>query len=692
MESLDNRVSKIENHKLRLGFMKKKLIIITILVLSVSLLLGSRPFDSDKITYSQLYADAEHQQVSQLVMKLLTQSHYKKRKLNDSLSSEIFDRFIERLDYSRLYFYESDIQSFESNRFEFDDYLLSGNVETAYEIFNIYQERLAERLEFVFDRLEKEFDFTIDEYIELDRESAPWAKNRQELDDIWRKRLKHDALNLKLSGKDWEGTVSTLKKRYERVKTNLSQFQSEDVFQLFMNAFSESFDPHTSYFSPKNFDNFKIRMSQAFEGIGARLSTENELTKVVEIVPGGPADKGNLLHVNDKITAVAQGSEELLDVVGWRLDDVVQLIRGKKGTTVRLQILKGDQGIDSTPDTIAIIRDKIKLEDQSAKSEVLDLEHEGRNLKVGVITIPAFYSDFEARRKGEKEFKSTSRDVRKILDELKQKQVDGVIVDLRNNGGGFLNEAVELTGLFIEKGPVVQVRDMRGRVTIEKDSNRELAYEGPLAVLVNRLSASASEIFSAAIQDYNRGIVIGSQSFGKGTVQNAIDLNRYLRNPSKKLGQLKMTVAKFYRIDGGSTQHVGVIPDISFPSRYSLMEIGEDSRDNALLWDEIAPVRYNDVSNVSNVIPQLNSRSNLRLSTNEDYASLKESLAKYEVDKDKTLISLQEEKRQLEREKAEKEKKAEPKEGDDAEKKKKNDILLNESARILGDYILISKK
>ncbi|NIW78769.1 MAG: PDZ domain-containing protein, partial [Calditrichae bacterium] len=450
----------------------------------------------------------------------------------------------------------------------------------------LYEERVAERLEYVFDRLDREFDFTIDEYIELDRSDFPWATTKQELEEIWRKRLKHEALNLKLAGKDWEGTKETLKKRYKRVKKNIAQYQSEDVFQLLMNSLSESFDPHTNYFSPKRFDNFRIHMSQSLEGIGARLTTENEYTKVVEIVPGGPAAKSNQLHPNDRILGVGQGEDsEIVDVVGWRIDDVVQLIRGKKGTLVRLQLLRAGESIGATTDTIALVRDKIKLEDQSAQSDTIQIDHQGRRMTFGIIDIPAFYSDYEAKRAGDKDYKSTTKDVERLVRKLIEMNVDGIVIDLRHNGGGFLDEAVNLTGLFIEKGPVVQVRDSRGRLNVERDYDSKIIYKGPLAIVVDRLSASASEIFAAAIQDYNRGVVIGGQSFGKGTVQNAIDLNRFVKGSSNELGQLKLTVAKFYRVDGGSTQHTGVIPDISFPSRYSLMDIGESATENALLWD-----------------------------------------------------------------------------------------------------------
>lgn len=648
--------------------------------------------DTTQISFDSLFPEPQHQQATRIIVQLLTQNHYKGIEIDDSLSSQAFDRYIDRLDYNRLYFLESDIKAFEKYRYEFDDYFRSGRVDAAFEIFNLYEKRLAERLMHVFKLLQNNFDFTIDEYVELDRSEALWAKTSDELNELWRHRIKHEALNLKLAGKEWDEIVKTLRKRYKRVKRNLEQYQSEDVFQLVMNCLSESFDPHTNYFSPKNYDNFKIQMSQSLEGIGARLSTENEYTRVVEIVPGGPADKSGRLLPNDKILGVAQGDDgEMVDVIGWRIDDVVQLIRGKKGTKVRLQLLRAGKAEGAPTDTIALIRDKVNLEDQSAKSDTIQIMHQGRKLTFGIIDIPEFYSDFEARHKGDKNYKSTTRDVKKLVEELKAKKVDGIIIDLRHNGGGFLNEAVELTGLFIDKGPVVQVRDSRGNLNVERDSDPTKIYDGPLAVIIDRLSASASEIFAAAIQDYNRGIVIGSQSFGKGTVQNAIDLNRYLPGSHDRLGQLKLTVAKFYRVNGGSTQHTGVMPDISFPSRYSLMDIGESTSKNALLWDKIRPTQYDVYRPYSDVIPELEVQHSIRMDKSEEYATLLDDISKYEQSKNDKKISLMESKRREERKKEEQEAESDEEAEAKPENPIKKDLLLKESAHILGDYLLLSE-
>jgi len=470
-----------------------KKILVIFLISLFTFYVNADQVDTTQISFDPLFPEPQHQQATRIIVQLLSQNHYKRIAIDDSLSSQAFDRYIDRLDYNHIYFLESDIESFEKYRYRFDDYFRSGRVDAAFEIFNAYEKRVAERLMHVFELLGHEFDFTVDEYIELDREDAPWAKTTEELDEVWRKRIKYEALNLKLAGKGWDEIVKTLRKRYKRVKRNLEQYQSEDVFQLVMNCLSESFDPHTNYFSPKNYDNFKIQMSQSLEGIGARLSTENEYTKVVEIVPGGPADKSRKLFPNDRILGVAQGDDgEMVDVVGWRIDDVVQLIRGKKGTKVRLQLLRAGETAGAPTDTIALIRDKINLEDQSAKSDTVQIIHQGRKLTFGIIDIPEFYSDYEARNKGDRNFKSTTRDVKNLVEELKAMKVVGIIIDLRHNGGGFLNEAVELTGLFIDKGPVVQVRDSRGNLNIERDTNPTKIYDGPLAVIIDRLSASAS--------------------------------------------------------------------------------------------------------------------------------------------------------------------------------------------------------
>jgi carboxyl-terminal processing protease len=661
----------------------KRLYFYLVILISIKLFAA----DSTSIDFNGLSPEPQHKKVAPLIVRYLSGYHYQKRAIDDSLSAETFDRFIEKLDPSRVYFLESDISQFNKYRYLLDDYISIGHVEPAFEIFNFYTQRIAERLNFVYALLKIPFEYDSDEYLQIDRSESPRAKTLQELDEIWRKRVKNETLNLKLDGNEWDKIVEMLTKRYKRLQRNVSQFQSEDVFQLLTNALSESFDPHTSYFSPKTFDDFKIQMSQAYSGIGARLMTDDDFTVVKEIIPGGPADKSGNLHEDDKIVGVGQNlDEEILDVVGWRIDDVVQLIRGEKQTIVRLQIIQAGSMPGALPDTITLVRDKITLEDHSAEGKIITITQKDKDFNYGVIDIPQFYSDFDGRNAGDKNYKGTTNDVRKILKNLNADTLDGVIIDLRRNGGGFLNEAIDLTGLFIDKGPVVQVRNTDGRVSVEWDDDSGQAYRGPLAVLVDRISASASEIFAAAIQDYQRGIIIGAQTFGKGTVQHAISLNRFLPNMEQKLGQLKITVAKFYRIDGGSTQHVGVIPDISFPSRFELMEIGESSQKNALLWDQINAVKYNSYSDIESVIPQLEMRHNLRVSEDAQFATLLQSLDEFDKNRNKTLISLNEEKRKIEREEAEKKKK-ERKEKDEDEE----DLLLLESARILSDYIILSE-
>jgi carboxyl-terminal processing protease len=666
--------------------MKTRLILVLFAILFQT---GYSQTDSLTIEFTALKPAPEHRRVTQIVTTLLQRNHYSKRALNDEMSSEVFDRYLKKLDYNKLYFLASDIAKFEAARYELDEVLRSGQVNIAFEIFNRYQQRAEERLKYVFDQLEKPFDFSTDEELELDRKDAPWAKSSEELDELWRKRLKDQALSLKLAGKDEEGIRKTLRNRYKRLVKNIAQSQSEDVYQIFMNSFAESFDPHTNYFSPKDFDDFKIRMSQSLEGIGARLVSEDDYTKVVEIIPGGPADKSGLLHPNDKIIGVGQDYDgDIIDVVGWRIDDVVQLIRGKKGTVVRLQIIRQSAKPGTPPDTIALVRDKIKLEDQSAKMDTIRVKHNGETQLFGVIEIPTFYSDFDAMRRGERDYKSTYRDVNKLLEELKAMEVDGVIIDLRRNGGGYLNEAVDLTGLFIEKGPVVQVRYSDGRKEIEEDNNPAVVYDGPLAVLVDRLSASASEIFAAAIQDYGRGFIVGSQSFGKGTVQRPIDLNRFVRDPDIKLGQLKLTIAKFYRINGHSTQHAGVTPDFEFPSRLSAMEIGESNQENALAWDQIEGVEYKKVEDLTAYIPEIQKQVNLRLRNNPQYLKLLEEVEKVKKQKMQKIVSLNEAKRR-----AELNEKDEDSEENDIERPsdKHKDLVLTESAHILGDFVTLKK-
>jgi carboxyl-terminal processing protease len=487
-----------------------------------------------------------------------------------------------------------------------------------------------------------------------------------------------------------------LKKRYQNQEKNIRQLQSEDVFQFIENVFCESFDPHTNYFSPKNFDNFKIQLNQEFEGIGARLSTDDDYTVVSEIIVGGPADKSAQLHVNDRITGVGQGQDgNIVEVIGWRLDDVVQLIRGPKQTLVRLELLRAGSAADASADTISLIREKIKLEDQSPRGELMEVEHEGKKYNIALIDIPTFYSNYDAFRSKDPNFNSTTRDVRRILQDFNPAKLDGIILDLRGNGGGYLNEAVDLTGLFIEKGPVVQVRNSTGRLNVEWDNDEQELYNGPLVVIVDRLSASASEIFAAAIQDYRRGIVIGSQTFGKGTVQNPVDLNQFLPDLPKRAGQIKLTVSKFYRINGGSTQNLGVIPDITFPSRFTLMDIGESASGRALMWDKIEPLKYDTLNTLSKIFPLIKTRSGVRLSKNREYGDLLKSMDELKVRSEQKEISLQEEKRRQERAKEpDPDDPAVPGQAakDSTGQKLKKDLVVLESSHILGDYIQLAKK
>ena len=596
--------------------------------------------DTLKVIEPQNYFTLENQ----LITTLLSRYHYTHVNLDDSLSSMLFTKYLENLDNNRVYFYASDIAQLEKERYSFDDYLLAGNIQPFFDIYNLYEERMMERMDYVDTVLVNGFDFTKNDSIEIDRDNSNWANSTQAMDRLWTERIKNDALNLSLSGKTEDEIVSNLKKRYDNYIHALSQYNSEDVFQLAMDSYTTSIDPHTDYFSPVTSENFKIDMSLSLEGIGARLMTEDGYTKVVEIIPGGPAFKSKKLNADDRIIAVAQGVDgEFVDVVGWRITDVVQLIRGPKESTVRLQILRATDGLLAKPVEISLVRDKVKLEEQAAKSKILEINNNGIPYQIGVITIPKFYTDFEGTQNGDADSKSTVTDVKKLLEELKQKNVDGVVIDLRNNGGGALSEAIDVTGLFIDKGPVVQVKDARGKVEVGADLDPELVYSGPLAVLVNRFSASASEIFAAAIQDYGRGVIVGEQTYGKGTVQNLIDLNKVSRNGSNKFGQLKLTIAKYYRINGGSTQRLGVIPDIPFPSYTDPQEFGESSEISALPWDKINPTNYKLFSNLSEVIPRLLSSSENRRSNDPEFQYLNEDIQDYKNSKNQKYLSLNEE-------------------------------------------------
>ncbi|KGJ98754.1 carboxy terminal-processing peptidase [Thalassotalea sp. ND16A] len=588
----------------------------------------------------QLIQEMQHKKASQRISATFSRQHYKKFAMNDELSSEIFDFYLKQLDYSRQVFLAEDIADFEKYRNSFDDMVASGKLTPAYAIYNLNVKRRFQRYQFALKLLENEFDFNVKEEYVFDREEAAFAKNTVELDEMWRKRVKYDALNLKLAGKDWSEIQKLLSKRYTFALKRLSQGESEDVFQVVMNSFSRTVEPHTSYLSPRNAERFQMEMNLSLEGIGAVLRSEDDFTVIQSVVTGGPADKSKKIKPKDKIIGVAQGDENFVDVVGWRLDDVVDLIKGPKGTTVRLQVEKGED--DPTLEIISIVRDTIKLEDRAAKSEVyIDKSQQGDNpeaaKKLGVVTIPSFYNKL-------------SRDVAKEIAMLKEENVQGIIIDLRGNGGGSLVEATLLTGLFIDKGPVVQVRDGANRVEVNKDTDGLSYYDGPLTVMVDRYSASASEIFAAALQDYGRAIIIGENTFGKGTVQQHRGLGRVYDLYDNPLGSIQFTIAKFYRINGGSTQHKGVTPDILFPSAIEPGEWGESREENALEWDKINKASYSKIHDFSKDITYLDSLHQQRIKANDEFKYLDEDIAYYRANKDKKSTSLNFAERKAERE------------------------------------------
>ena len=567
---------------------------------------------------------------------LYVRQHYRPTELDDALSSQIFDRYLQMLDYNRQIFTQQDLIRFEKYRLQFDDILASGQLSAFYEIYNINQQRRFERLNYAIALLDTKFDFDKDESFEFDRSEAPWAKDGKELDEIWRKKVKNDALNLKLAGKDSAKIKELLTKRYTNAIKRMTKTTSEDVFQVAMNAFSRSIEPHTSYLSPRNAERFQMDMNLELEGIGAVLQAEDDYTVIRSLVVGGPAEGSGALAPKDKIIGVAQGEEPIVDIIGWRLDDVVDLIKGPKGTEVRLQILPGKAGDNGKTKIVSIIRDKIHLEDREAKSEVIEMGGK----KIGVLDVPSFYVNL-------------SVDVAKELDKLKKENVEGIVVDLRGNGGGALTEATNMSGLFIKSGPVVQVRDARGEIEVKKDQNNSVVYSGPLVVLVNRYSASASEIFAAAMQDYGRAIIIGEQTFGKGTVQQHRPLSRIYDLYDKRIGNVQYTIAKFYRINGGSTQHKGVIPDILFPSSVPAAETGESMEKNALPWDKIKPASYHELGSFDKAITVLEKDHQARIATDPEFQYVLADISDYQKEVDKHRISLREKVRMTERQKLE---------------------------------------
>jgi len=672
--------------------------------------IGLLPMSSSSFaanSWDKLQPDRDEVIASLNVVELLKRHHYSKPPLDDARSAIIYDSYLKLLDPSRSYFMASDIAEFDKWKNQFDDFLKSGDLNAGFTIYKRYLDRVKSRLDFALAELDKgvdKIDFTTKETLLIDRKDAPWLKSTAELDDLWRKRVKDEVLRQKIAGKDSKQIQETLTKRYKNQLARLDQTRAEDIFQAYINTFAMSYDPHTNYLSPDNAENFDINMSLSLEGIGAVLQSDNDQVKIVRLVPAGPADKTKQVAPADKIIGVAQGNKEMVDVVGWRLDEVVKLIRGPKGTVVRLEVIPANNAPnDQTSKIVPITREAVKLEDQAVKKSVLNLKQDGKDYKLGVIEIPAFYLDFKAFRAGDPDYKSTTRDVKKLLTELQKDKVDGVVIDLRNNGGGSLQEATELTSLFIDKGPTVLVRNADGRVDVLEDENPGAFYKGPMALLVNRLSASASEIFAGAMQDYHRALIIGGQTFGKGTVQTIQPLNH---------GELKLTLAKFYRVSGQSTQHQGVLPDIDYPSIIDTKEIGESALPEAMPWDTIKAAIRPSVDPFKPYISQLKSEHDVRTAKDAEFVFIRDKLALAQKLMAEKTVSLNEadrraqhtdiEAKQLAMENIRRKAKGEEplkelkKEDEDAiaaepdKTKPEDDAYLSETGRILLDYLKLN--
>ena len=648
-----------------------------------------------------LHPEPRHESVGELVTEFIQKSHYSHISVDDELSSRVMDRYIESLDGNRMYLMQSDIDFYETYRYQLDDVVRSKPLDPVFEMFSIYQTRVRERLEFALAELESEPDFTVDEEYQFDRSEEPWARTEAELDEIWRKRVKNDVLRLELADKPWEESQELLRKRYKRYLKRINQVKADDVFETFMNAFAHTLDPHSSYLSPRNSEEYRIQMSLSYFGIGASLQLDEDYVQIVNIIPGGPAAIDGKLKPKDRITGVAQGPEgEMVDVIGWRLDDVVDLIRGPANTEVRLQIIPAGALPGSSEKIIALTRDQVKLEEQAAKSDMITVPRDGREWRIGVIEVPSFYRDYRAMSSGDKDYTSTTRDVKRLIAELEEQGIDGLVLDLRGNGGGHLTEATALSGLFIDNGPVVQLRNSNGRISRldDPDPVARVAYNGPLTVLVDRFSASASEIFAAAIQDYARGVIIGQQTFGKGTVQNLYSLDQYLKpEDGPGYGQLTLTIGKYYRVTGESTQHRGVDPDIELPSLIDIEQFGESVRDSALPWDTIQTTRFRAGEPLDSTIESLTASQIERAKTDPNFQYLVDRTRDAEELRERKTVSLNYEYRLEEREdelarelKRENERRAalhlEPLESlEDLDEEDLPDVLLDQAADIAAD-------
>ncbi|MGO3344977.1 MAG: carboxy terminal-processing peptidase [Marinomonas sp.] len=672
--------------------------------------------------YTELHPPHEYDTVSKELVSMLESEHYNKPTIDDRISEEAFDYYLDSLDPSKSFLLQSDIDALAKYKDSFDNALRNGDTQVAYTIYNVFGKRIEDRLNKVekeIPEMVKSFDYTKQESLNNDPDKLIWATSETELNNYWHKRLKNRALVLKMNGDSEEKIIDTLTHRYKNQLRQVDQTKAVDVFQMFANSITATLDPHTSYFAPRASETFNINMSLSLEGIGAVLQADDDYTKIVRLVPAGPAAKQTDLAPNDKIIAVGQEGKPMVDIVGMRLDDVVEMIRGERDTKVNLEIIPS-KGDGQTSKKVTIVRKKVKLEDQSAKKDIIEIERGGEKYKVGIIHLPTFYSDFAAIQRGDKDYKSSTRDTKKLIEELQKEGVVALILDLRNNGGGSLQEANSLGGLFFPSGPVVQIRDQKGHVTPLGDGDGKITYSGPMAVLVNRMSASASEIVAGAMQDYGRALILGSQTFGKGTVQVLQDMDK---------GQLKVTQAKFYRVSGESTQHKGVIPDISFPSIIDHKQVGESALDNPLPWDKINETRYPMYWNMKAYLPILEPRHEARIKKDPNFIALVDQIDDYKKQAEQyKIISLNEKVRKAQTEEAkskeleientrrkalglelaktvddikssteanlDSEIKADDKDGKKDEKKAtdKKDAYANEASEILLDFIAVNQK
>ncbi|HEY0667438.1 MAG TPA: carboxy terminal-processing peptidase [Sphingobacteriaceae bacterium] len=695
------------------------------LFIAATLACKADPRVTATVSPADLKPDQQQSLVAKEIVNMLETYHFKKISVNDSLSSVIFNRYLESLDGGHNYLLKTDVQEFEKFRNTFDDDLRKGDLSAPFYMYNVFQKRYNERIKYSLNELTKPFDFSSNETYTYNRSKLPWLASTKESDDLWKKRLKYELLNLKIAGSEQAKNIQTLKQRYENLLSQSNKVNNQDVFQRIMDAFTEAIDPHTNYFNPTNAQSFNEQMSKNFEGIGASLQQENEVVRVAGIIPGGPAYRAKTLHVNDRIIGVAQGKNgEFEDIIGWRIDAAVTRIKGPKGTIVRLKIIPAGQELTSTPKIVELVRDKVVLQDQLAKKTIKTVKSGDRTYKIGVIDIPDFYVDFKAYQANDPNYQSTTRDVRRLLDTLKQQKVDGVVIDLRQNGGGSLMEAIELSGLFIKSGPIVQVKDTRGKIEVNNDEDPSIAWDGPLGVITDRFSASASEIFAGAIQDYGRGIIMGTQTYGKGTVQSAINLDRVIKplesfisglnkngtnqvtvnkdGTVRGFGQINLTIGKFYRVNGSSTQHKGVMPDVEFPMVFPADKYGESSEPSALPWDVIKASNFKPVANLSSIKQQLAPLHEQRMKASPEYKFLLEDIEQYKKRESETSVPLNEAKLKKEREDQEAKTLARenqrralaglpPLKKGELKPKESIDFIEDESLNVMADFIKLSK-